>query len=114
MLNWQFGMKRKTEIQNSFVCHEYPKILHIKTTVSKEENMSAHWIVPTWKASKGPQVSMEDVKSPLWIEIWPLQKNACTHESLGYQYEWQKLLEEERRIYAYDTAWNLRKWEGNK
>jgi hypothetical protein len=22
--------------------------------------------------------------------------NACTHESLGYQYEWQKLLEQKR------------------
>jgi hypothetical protein len=32
------------------------------------------------------------------------KENACTHESLGYQYAWQKLLKQKRRIYAYKTA----------
>jgi hypothetical protein len=36
------GMKRKTEIQTASVGHDNPKILHITTTVSKEENISAH------------------------------------------------------------------------
>jgi hypothetical protein len=31
-------------------------------------------------------------------------KRIPTHETLDYQYEWQKLLQEKGRIYAYGTA----------
>jgi hypothetical protein len=56
------------------------------------------------KASKGSQVSTEYFKVNFGQRFGQCQENSCTHESLDYQYEWQKLLQEIRRIYAYDTA----------
>jgi hypothetical protein len=113
MVNWQFGMKRKTEIQIAFVCHEYPKILHIKTTLSKEENVSAHWFFQPKKLLKAFRYKLKMLKVN-FEHSFGFAKNACTHEFLGYQYEWQKLLEEKRRISANETAWNIRKWKDNK
>ncbi len=42
------------------------------------------------KASKGHQVSTEDVKVHFGQRFGLHKENSCTHESLGYQYEWQK------------------------
>jgi hypothetical protein len=47
--------------------------------------------------------------SPLWTYVWLFQKSSCTCEFLGEQYEWQKLLKEKRRTFAYETAQNTRK-----
>jgi hypothetical protein len=40
------------------------------------------------------------LKVHLELRFGLCKENACTQESLGYQYEWQKLLEQKRRIYA--------------
>jgi hypothetical protein len=64
---------------------------------------------PYKKASKGPQVSTEYFKVNFGQRFGLCQENSCTHETLDYQFEWQKLLQKKRRIYAYGTACNLRK-----
>ncbi len=50
------------------------------------------------KASKGPQVSTDYFKVNFGQRFGLCQENSCTHETLDYQYEWQKLLQEKRRI----------------
>ncbi len=36
--------------------------------------------------------------SPLWAKVWPLQRQTCTCESLGYQYDWKKLLKVKKNL----------------
>ncbi len=73
--------------------HECPNTFHINEILSREENLGADWFFSNKKASKGPQVSTEDViKSTLkggfsFAKKFPAIVN----------------IKEKRRIYAYKT-----------
>jgi hypothetical protein len=49
------------------------------------------------KASKGPQVSTEYLKVNFGQRFGLCQENSCTHETLDYQYEWQKTITREKK-----------------
>ncbi len=56
------------------------------------------------KLLKSPRYQLKMLKVHFDLSFGLCKKNAFTHESLGYQYDRQKLLVEKRRIYAYENA----------
>ncbi len=65
--------------------HECFKTFHITKTFSREVNLGAHWFFFQTKTFKRPSGINTRCLSPLWTEVWPLQRKFLHCESQDTQ-----------------------------